>query len=563
MTTLSAKHILLMAGSALMLMACGGGGGSSSTPVATPPPPPPPPPTGGGGTQTPVSVTLSGTLTFDRVPFGPTDTGLNFNATTQMPIRFAPVELVSGTTVLDTTVSDENGDYSFTVDSGQNVSVRVRSEIQQSAGNAIDLQILDNTSNFALYALQGSTSEVPRTDQTRDLNAGSGWGGSSYTSTRAAAPFAIMDSIYTSMADFIAVDSDVNFPALEVLWSINNRPEPGNIEAGQVTTSFFQVMNGVPTLVILGAENVDTDEFDAHVVIHEFGHYFESAISRSDSIGGPHTANDLLDSRVAFGEGFGNAISGIILEDPLYRDSFMPQQSVDFDIDVENNSLGAQGWYSESSVQSILYDIFDSDDDGPDTVSLGLAPIYNTLVSESYRNTDAFTNIFSFISEFDNQPGVTPSDISPLLAFQNINSRETFGAGETNNGGVPDQLPVYLTVATDGTPTNFCSRELPTSFNDGRSGGIQNKHGNRRFLRLDVAASDTFRFEMSNTSGPGTPQPQFIIFERGEFVTGFNNTGNIAVDINLEAGSYVIEALDLRNGPDGPGVDACYNFTIQ
>ena len=551
-----------MAGSALMLMACGGGGGSSSTPVATPPPPPPP--TGGGGTQTPVSVTLSGNLTFDRVPFGPLRTGLNFDATTQMPIRFAPVELVSGTTVLDTTVSDENGDYAFTVDSGQNVSVRVLSEIQQSAGNAIDLQILDNTSNFALYALQGSTSEVPRTDQIRDLNAGSGWGGSSYTSTRAAAPFAIMDSIYTSMADFIAIDSDVNFPALEVFWSINNRPEPGDIEAGQVTTSFFQVMNTGPTLVILGAENVDTDEFDSHVVIHEFGHYFESAISRSDSIGGPHTADDLLDSRVAFGEGFGNALSGIILEDPLYRDSSRSQQSDDFVIDVEDNAFGTQGtegWYSEASVQSILYDIFDSDDDGPDTVSLGLAPIYNTLVSENYRNTAAFTNIFSFIAEFENQPDVTPSDISPILAFQNINSRESFGAGETNNGGFPDQLPVYLTVATDGTPTNFCSRESAAT---NRSGRVQNKHGNHRFLRFDVAASDTFRFEMSNTSGPGTPEPQFVIFERGEFVTGFNNTGNtVSVDINLEAGSYVIDAIDLRNGFNGPGVDACYNFTIQ
>ena len=148
-----------------------------------------------------------------------------------------------------------------------------------------------------------------------------------------------------------------------------------------------------------------------------------------------------------------------------------------------------------------------------------------------------------------------------MLAFQNINSRETFGAGETDNGGLPDQLPVYLTVATDGTPTNFCSRE---SVAGNRTGRIQNKHGNHRFLRFDVAASDTFRFEMSNTSGPGTPEPQFIIFERGEFVTGFNNTGNtVSVDINLEAGSYVIDALDLRNGSDGPGVDACYNFTIQ
>ncbi len=561
MTTLSAKRILLMAGSAFALVACGGGGGSSSTPVATPPPTPPP--TGGGGTQTPVSVTLSGMLTFDSVPFGATQTGLNFNATTQRPIRFAPVELLSGTTVLDSTVSDENGNYSFTVDSGQSVSVRVRSEIQRTADNAIDLQILDNTSGFALYALQGSASDVPRTDQTRDLNAASGWGGTSYTSTRAAGPFAIMDSIYTSMEDFIAVDSNVNFPALDVYWSVNNRPESGDIEQGQVTTSFFTVFDQGPTLVILGAENVDTDEYDSHVVIHEFGHYFEEAISRSDSIGGPHTDDDLLDSRVAFGEGWGNALSGIIMEDPIYRDSFNSRQSVDFQIDVEANSQGVQGYYSESSVQSILYDIFDSVDDGPDSVSLGLAPIYNTLVSDNYRNTPGFTNIFSFIAEFDNQPGVTPSDISPLLAFQNINSRDAFGVGETNDGGIPEQLPVYLTVATDGTPTNFCSVESALT---NRTGSVQNKHGNIRFLRFDVATSGTFRFSMENTSstGAGSIRPQFIVFDRGDFITGFNNTGNLAAgNINLDPGSYVIEALDLRNGIDGTGASACYDFTIQ
>ena len=346
-------------------------------------------------------------------------------------------------------------------------------------------------------------------------------------------------------------------------WSILNRPEDGDITAGEVSTSFFTVFDQVPTLVILGAENVDTDEFDSHVIIHEFGHYFEAALSRSDSTGGPHTAFDLLDPRLAFGEGWGNALSGIILEDPLYRDSFSSQQATDFDIDVENNSEGAFGWYSEASVQSILYDIFDSDDDGPDSVSLGLAPIYNTLVSDEYRNSDAFTTIFSFLDEFDEQSGVAPSEIAPLLNFQNINSRDAFGEGETNNGGFPDQLPVYLTVQTNGTPSSFCSTQ--SSINN-LTGRVGNKLGNRRFLRFEIPANGTFRFQMTNTSssGGGTPNPQFIIFQDGEFVTGFNNTGNtVAGNVNLEAGAYLIDALDLRNGFDGAGANACYNFTIQ
>ena len=66
----------------------------------------------------------------------------------------------------------------------------------------------------------------------------------------------------------------------------------------------------------------DTDEFDQSVIAHEFGHYVEDRFGRSDSIGGDHGGSaTLLDLRVAFGEGWGNAFSGMVLGDPIYRDS--------------------------------------------------------------------------------------------------------------------------------------------------------------------------------------------------------------------------------------------------
>jgi len=144
------------------------------------------------------NVTVSGTLTYDRVPFPSiARTGLDYLNIVQQPIRQAPVELVNAAgVVVDSTVSDDNGGYSFTVLSGENVRVRVRSEIQRGAPNEIDFKVVDNTSGDAVYALQGTVSEVPTANQTRDLNAGSGWGGTSYTSTRAAAPFALLDTIY-------------------------------------------------------------------------------------------------------------------------------------------------------------------------------------------------------------------------------------------------------------------------------------------------------------------------------------------------------------------------------
>ena len=65
----------------------------------------------------------------------------------------------------------------------------------------------------------------------------------------------------------------------------------------------------------------DTDEFDQHVIAHEFGHYIENNFSRADNIGGSHGLGDKLDPRVAFGEGFGYAFAAIVLNDPVARDS--------------------------------------------------------------------------------------------------------------------------------------------------------------------------------------------------------------------------------------------------
>ena len=72
---------------------------------------------------------------------------------------------------------------------------------------------------------------------------------------------------------------------------------------------------------MLGKENVDTDEYDASVIAHEWGHYYQSAFSRDDSPGGAHSGGDRLDRRVAFSEGWGNAWSGIALARSNYTDS--------------------------------------------------------------------------------------------------------------------------------------------------------------------------------------------------------------------------------------------------
>ena len=72
----------------------------------------------------------------------------------------------------------------------------------------------------------------------------------------------------------------------------------------------------------MGDANVDTDEFDHHIVVHEWGHFFSDQMSRDFSVGGQHSLTDLLDPRVAFSEGWANALSGLVLGNDRYIDTY-------------------------------------------------------------------------------------------------------------------------------------------------------------------------------------------------------------------------------------------------
>lgn len=546
-------------GGGVLLSACGGSA-SSPTPniQATVPTVPPPPPS---QSQPPIDVTVSGSLMFERVPLNPNTNGLDYNNSFNQPIRGAIVQLLGANgAVLQTARADETGRYSFTVTSDTQVRVSVRAELLETGANDFDVQVRDNTSGNAIYVLQGALESVGRTDQTRDLFAASGWGGTSYTSTRAAAPFALLDTIYGSIQDFIVIDPTLNFPAFDVLWSINNRPERGDVSEGEIGSSSFTVSQGVPTIRIVGQANNDTDEYDPHVVTHEFGHYIENQLSRSDSLGGPHSLSNRLDPRVAFSEGWGNALSGILTGDPIYRDSGGRSQAGGFGFNIESNNVRNPGWFSEASVQSILYDIFDSSDDGADQISLGLTPLYDTFLSDEYQSVDVAATIFSYLDVLERQPGIDAESIRSLKREQQIFGTGPLGIGETNDGRLATNLPVYRPISADGNPVVICS------VNDN---GIFNRLGNRLFLVFDVAQSRSFSFDMQRISGPTGRDPDFRIFNQGRIVGGgiSPDRDRETANITLPAGRFMISALDdfnVRiNDEDEDGADSCFNLTIR
>ncbi len=541
-------NYLVLTLSVFLFVACDGNDGKTFSPNC--------------GEQSDQLLTLSGNLTYDFIPNA--DGGaLNYNAIEARAIRGASVSLVwENNAVYASTTSDPNGNFTFLAPTNQQLRVRVSAALEQTGTPGWDIRVTDNTSDNALYVMEGDLVCTGTANQERDLHAPSGWTGDSYGNPRTAAPFAILDSIYEALALLLTSDPSITLPPVELRWSTQNRPISGNPDNGDIGTSNY--FNG--TIHILGLENNDTDEYDRSVIQHEFAHYLEDSLSRSDSPGGAHSVAFAIDMRLAFSEGFGNAFAGMANGTGIYSDSNDPQQGGGFELSLENDNINNRGWYSENSSGLILYDIFDSNDDGSDAISLGFSPIYDTLVSNAYRAGNARMSIYSFAHTLrDMLPSNDAAGVTDLLAEQNIFGVDAFGTGESNDDGQSITLPIYHELAV-GSTINLCSSTYGGTIN---STGISlpNGVGVTRFATFDISNSGNYRFEAERTSSNGGREtdPDIIIYQNANTVTRFespdiNSEGGIAA---LPAGSYVLEFYDYYNTDDaGLSGLACFDLSL-
>lgn len=498
-------------------------------------------------------VMISGKVNYQFVPPNLNCNGLNFNGTVVRPIRGATVQLIDATSgnVIDSTTADDLGDYVFTdVAAVTDVRLRVRAELKRAGSPSWDVEVRDNVDTGGsppplearpLYAVDGNTFNTGGADLVRNLTAMTGWSGTSYTAPRAAAPFAILDAIYSSMQLVLSADPNATFAPLDAFWSVNNALiSPTDIDAGELGASFYSTNpdGGLvnPSLFLLGDANTDTEEFDDHVVVHEWGHYFEDNFSRSDSIGGAHALGQSIDARLSFGEGWATALSAMALDNPLYCDTSIPGTTGGFGINAETSGFGVQGWFNEVSVTTLLYDLFDTTDDGTDTDSIGFQPIFDTMVGPQ-ANTAAFTTVFSFAAELRPMLNATQQAfLNSQLVRENIDSvgLDIWATNETNDiGGSRDVLPLYTDMTANGGVTNIC-----TNSDFDRPNRTGNKLAEDRYIRLSIPATDTYNVVVTTTTAtPATADPNdsdqsdpdIYIYRDGQLVA----FGNSAVD-NIE-----------------------------
>jgi hypothetical protein len=497
---------------------------------------------------------VTGRISYDKVPFSIVGGGLDYNSIIDAPIRGAVVEAVDpANNILATTTSDASGNYSFSPPAGTFL-LRVKAQMLRAGTPSWNFRVLNNTGGDALYVMQGTQQLYLGAPMTFNLRADSGWTGANYGGTRTAAPFSVLDVAYEVKELVLSATPSAQFAPLDIHWSPFNFSssnfDPGS---GAIITTHYAAQD----VYVLGVQNVDTDEYDHHVIAHELGHYIQDAFSRDDSVGGPHGSGDRLDLRVAFSEGWGNAFSGVVKGDPRYRDSFGANQGQDFDLNVESDNFGPQGWFSEESVQSILYDLFDATADANDAVTLGFAPLFQVL-NAGLPAIEPFTSIFPFISQLRaGNPGAVAGIDAIVNAEQIVSTTiNELGSTETNNGGNAQNLPVYRAATVNGGAVQACSSTA--------NGDDGNKLGNSRFVRFNVPAAQAITMR---AAGPIGSDPDMVLYRQGPITSSVADstvTGIEQFSRALAPGNYVLEVYDFFATDFNPGTpgNTCMNVTI-
>ncbi len=537
-----------------------------------------------------VNITVNGTaagnvagrINFVRIPFSTSlNLGLDYTNPQNKPSRGVTVNAVDATSsaVLATTTTNATGDYSLSVAANTSIKIQVVAQMVKTGTPSWNFTASDlgsSTTATPPYTYTEPTAFNSNAGASHDVLIPSGLSTSpvgTATGTRASAPFAVLDTFYQAFQFVLTVAPNTNFPPLIADWAESNTPDEG---------TFFT--SAAPQHIVLTADlTADTDEFDQHVIAHEFGHYIEHNFSRADNIGGSHGLGDKLDPRVAFGEGFGYAFGAMVLNDPVTRDSFVDsrcpnsQCSSTFNVETNppatppapNDNYGC--WCSESSVWSILWDVYDAAPDGNDTLNLGFAPIWSVLTTDQ-KVTPAFTTIFSFITALKAQNPSSAAAIDTLVSGQGIDTvMDAYGTGEshypttvftTNNLAV---LPIYTTMTVNGPQA-----VLRTSNAAGPDTSVDtsgNKLGDHRFIRFTTTAGNLTITAITNNPDPNK-DVDLKVYRSTPF--GFATSGEHppnplgeSVPLNAAASDSLIDVYDCANGCDtSEGTPGVFDLTV-
>lgn len=272
----------------------------------------------------------------------------------------------------------------------------------------------------------------------------------------------------------------------------------------------------------------DTDHFDNSVILHEYGHFLEDAFARSDSPGGSHNGNAIIDPRLAWSEGWSNFFQTAVIGTPNYRDTIGNSACtggtfLGVNLNIETATSGqdkmsagttmGEGVFREVSVSRTLWDTIDSTgSDGG--AGLGFALVWKTF-SDSINGFHSSDIHFRNIGLFNQILRQTLSSVwnSKLSAFDAALSQEYQVASTAGYGQhLGPQSSGSCSMTLQGVPDTYSMGEM-----------VENQFKSDAFFEIQYDGS--YSSITLNYSGSGTPSDLDLYLYKENYV--FDETTSI------------------------------------
>lgn len=466
-------------------------------------------------------------------------------AVPNLPIRQAQVSVYNSINALvQCGVTDDSGNFSVTVpQTAENYTVSVDSRIYDAMTKAA---VFNNPTQMSVHSITQTVSGA--------ASASIGTMTATATGAIKGGAFNILDKIYG--ANIYMRDNTANCsgmfsgctpftaaPPVFIFW--DRGVNPGDyFSAGAL--SFY--LPGQSELYILGGINGNTDSsdcdhFDNSIILHEYGHFIEDVFADTDSPGGSHNGNSIIDARLAWGEGWANFYQGAILNLPVYRDTAGNvdgvSTSVFFNESLETGVLDiptamGQGNFREFSISRLLWDTIDgANDDAVNGDSSDFAELWTVFTSSTVglKNTSrVFRNVGLFHELQQALPNNT--DWSTLR-----NSENQLG----------NQNDYARTLAATGAICNVTIQAANMSMGSPENGSAarSNQFASNDFYRY-YHPGGAFTFQL-NTVAP-TADLDLYIFRNGYRFSDTSSSSLAASSLSSVAGATETVSTSLAAG---------------
>lgn len=450
---------------------------------------------------------------------------------TTRPIRYAEIKIFnSGGAVIQCTYTDASGAFNLVLpESSASHRLRISSIIYNETTKAF---VYNNpTQNIAHYMEAAFTP-----DSTKSLG-----------TLRAAADgdvkagaFNILDKVHDANEYLVSETANCSgtfspctpftgAPEVKIYW--DKGVNPGEyFNAGPV--SFY--IPGDRELYILGGESGDVDysdcdHFDNSVILHEYGHFIEDVFSETDSPGGAHSGDSIIDARLAWGEGWANFFQAAVTDVPLYRDTsgntsgsathFFNEHLENPDNDIP--STMGEGNFREFSIARLLWDAIDSTNEGAgvDQVTSPFSELWTVFASPTvgfkssnyrFRNMGLFHTI--------QQTLVGATDWSSIRTGEKHTGSQADYARAVTTGGACAATVIQAQNISPGQPEN---------------GSVSNSNhfASNDFYQI-YHPGGSFNWQLGYSTDPGASADIDLYLYRETYTFGSNAVASSTANIN-------------------------------